>query len=205
MKQMLWVMVLMVLLSGILSAQKQETLFQNASVVGGFGGPIAEFGLNNGINTSLGGGGGIVINSFFLGGYGLGSLDFGNLFDEEEDLENLEIGHGGLWLGYTLRPYSIAHLYSSVRIGWGAVEVDFDQVNSFSDTDQVFVLTPEVGAEINLTRWWRLAGAVGYRWVNGARDDLGYEDADFSGTVISATMRFGWFGSNYNSRRSDDW
>jgi opacity protein-like surface antigen len=173
---------------------QHETLFNRARVVGAFGAPIVEFGLNDQINTSVGGGGGIVIDNFFLGGYGLGSIDFEALI-ENDDIEQLEIGHGGFWLGYAFRPDKLVHLYSSARIGWGAVNVQLNDNNvRFSDLDKIFVVTPEIGVELNITGWFRLGATAGYRWVDGTNESLGYTDDDFSGGIGTLHFRFGWFG-----------
>lgn len=174
---------------------QHETLFNQARVVGGFGAPIVEMGINNNLNTSVGGGGGLVINSFFIGGYGLASVDFDRLFDDG-DVEVLDIGHGGFWLGTTYRPYKILHLYASARIGWGGVNVDLTDNNQrYRDIDKIFVTTPELGIELNVTQWFHIAGAAGYRWVSGTNTGREYTDEDFSGAVASVTFRLGWFGS----------
>lgn len=171
---------------------QHETLFNRAKVVGAFGGPIVEMGLSNELNTSFGGGGGLVLNSFFIGGYGLGSIDFDALLDNG-DIDRVEIGHGGFWLGYTLRPDKLLHVYTDARIGWGAVNID-DRINSFSDLDKIFVFTPEIGVELNLTRWFRVGATAGYRMVNGVNEARGFTDEDFSGGVATLHFRFGWFG-----------
>ncbi len=174
---------------------QHETIFGDARVVGGFGSPIFEFGLGNDLSTSSGGGGGVVIGNAFLGGYGMASVNLEDLLNDN-DIKELEIGHGGFWLGYTYKPYRLVHLYSTAKIGWGAVNIRVD--NGFDpfdeDTDQIFVLTPELGLEVNIFKWFRVAGAAGYRWVNGTNGKGMYEDEDFSGTVASLTLRFGWFG-----------
>ena len=64
------------LMLGFALQAQHETLFNNARVVGGFGAPIIEMGLGNDMSTAVGGGGGVVIDNFFIGGYGVGSLDF---------------------------------------------------------------------------------------------------------------------------------
>lgn len=194
MKKNSFLMILALLFATGLLAQ-HETLFNKARVVGGFGAPILEMGINNNLNTSVGGGGGIVINNFFLGGYGLASVDFEELFDNG-DVEVLNIGHGGFWLGATFKPYKIIHLYTSARLGWGAVNVDLQDNNQrYSDIDKIFVATPELGIELNLTKWFRIAGTAGYRWVNGTSENRGYTNDDFSGAVATVALRFGWFGS----------
>ena len=107
------------------------------------------------------------------------------------------MGHGGLWLGATPGSYNVIHPYVSVKAGWGVLELDFDDPNQrFDDLDQVFVLTPEVGMEFNLTRWMRLSGGLGYRYVSGINDANPIEPGDLRGLTANLTLRFGWFGSN---------
>ncbi len=176
---------------------QHETLFGNARVVGGFGAPIIEWGLGNDLTTSVGGGGALVIDNFFIGGYGMGSIDFESLI-QDEDIERIELGHGGFWLGYTLAPYKIVHLYTSARIGWGGVGIDVTPGSSFPrDVDNVFVFTPELGLELNVAKWFRVAGTVGYRFVDGVNENLGFYEKDtFNGYLGNLTFRFGWFGWN---------
>ena len=177
-------------------AQRAETLFGNARARGAFGAVITEFGTfnNNDLATAHGGGGGIIIDNFFLGAYGLGTGDF-NDFEEGR----LEMGHGGFWLGYTSPHYRLIHLYSSVKLGWGALNLDLD---SFNGSDNIFVVTPEVGAELNLFRWLKVAGTVGYRRVTGVNDLTGTENSDFSGLIGTLTFRIGAFGRWRENRRS---
>ncbi|KGE87106.1 MULTISPECIES: outer membrane beta-barrel protein [Phaeodactylibacter] len=182
------------LLLGLAVQAQHETLFNNARVVGGFGAPIIEMGLGNDMTTAVGGGGGVVIDNFFIGGYGVGSIDFERLI-EDDDIQEIELGHGGFWLGYTLAPHRVLHLYTSARLGWGAVGIDVSDNSSFPDnTDNVFVVTPEIGLELNVTRWFRVAGTVGYRYVDGISDNSPYKSNAFDGTLANLTFRFGWFG-----------
>lgn len=185
---------LTVLLLSVFALQAQhETLFNKARVVGAFGGPIMEFGLGNNQYTAVGGGGAIVINSFFFGGYGVGSIDFEQLYEDGE-VDVLDMGHGGFWLGGTFQPYRLVHVYGSARVGWGAINVDFNDTEPYTDLDKIFVFTPEIGVELNLTSWMRVAGTVGYRMVEGTSDERGYTNEDFSGAFAGVTVRFGWFG-----------
>lgn len=183
----------MLLFCGAIFAQEQ-TLFGRSHVTGGFGSMIFEYGLNEKkIGTSVGGGGGIVFKNFFLGGYGVGSVDFNYLLDNN-DLEKIDIGHGGLWVGITVPTNKLIHLYASGRFGWGAVDIPVDDPNfQFRDADQVFVMTPEAGIELNVARWFRVAGTVGYRFLRGANENRGYTNDDFSGSHWGLTLRFGGF------------
>lgn len=174
---------------------QHETLFSNARVMGGFGGTITEFGLNNNLKTAYGGGGGLVIGNAFLGGYGLGSVDLNNVIDGN-DIKQIDLAHGGFWVGYTYQPYKLLHLFSSAKIGWGAVNINTDNFDLFDDrNDEIFVLTPELGLELNVFKWFRVAGTAGYRYVNGTNGGIIYKDEDFSGFVSTLSLRFGWFGS----------
>lgn len=197
-KQLLF---LAVLLTATIGLQAQhETLFNQARVVGAFGGPITEYGLSNNLSTSVGGGGALVINSFFIGGYGLASVDFDQLYEDGE-VDVLDIGHGGFWLGGTYQPHRLVHMYGSTRLGWGAINIDLNGNTPYRELDKIFVATPEIGMELNITRWFRLAGTVGYRYVTGVNEDRGLKGEDFSGAVAGVTLRFGWFGR----RRSNNW
>jgi hypothetical protein len=154
-----------------------------------------EFGFRNNLNASAGGGGGLVINNVFIGAYGLGSLNFDQLL-ETGDVETLDIGHGGLWLGFTIGPQSLIHLYGSGRIGWGAVNVSLRDNNiRYNELDKIFAATPEIGLELNIARWFRVAGTIGYRYVDGVSESRGYTNDDFSGAVAAVTVRLGWFGN----------
>ena len=182
-------------LLSLLAMAQHETIFSNAKVVGGFGGPITEFGLGNGLTTSYGGGGAVVIGGAFFGGYGVSSFNLNEVI-LNNTFDQIELGHGGFWVGYTYQPYKLVHLFSSAKIGWGAVNISTDNFDPFNQrSDQVFVMTPELGLELNVFKWFRVAGTVGYRWVNGTNGDGQYTDEDFSGAISTLTLRFGWFGN----------
>lgn len=179
---------------GVVLSAQHETLFGRARLSGAFGAPIAEIGLGNDLMTAGGGGGGIVFSDFFIGAYGVAAADFDRLFDD--DLDYLDMAHGGLWLGFTPKTYSLVHLYTSARIGWGAVDIDLrDNGVRYRDLDKIFVLTPEIGLELNVTKWFRLGGTVGYRWVRGIEDNSFIANDDFSGGITTLSFRFGWFGN----------
>lgn len=190
-----------------LSAQKEhQTLFSKARVVGGFGGPILEFGLTDGeySGTYTGGGGGVIVDNFFLGGYGMGGTDLvEQLIDGIEDIE-LGLGHGGLWLGYTPLSMKVAHPFVSCRLGWGAVDITYNEdQDDFDYTDAVFVVTPEAGIELNVFRWFRIAGTVGYRFVEGISDKSRIGKNSLDGMTAGLTFRFGSFGRWWSNRWDD--
>jgi len=177
-----------------------QTLFGQAKFKGIFVSSLSEFGVQgNGLNSAFGGGGGVIFGNVFIGAYGLGTTDFSTLVNSTDQV-NLDMAHGGLWLGYTRNSYKLMHLYSGVKLGWGAVDVNLTDSN-VNYNDQVFVMTPEIGLEVNVLKILRVAGTVGYRLVDGVDTQNGFRNNEFSGMVAGVTLRFGWFGT----ARKDKW
>lgn len=195
---------LFVLLASLTTAAlfgQHETLFSKSRVIGGFGGPLLEFGNIKGeMATSVGGGGGVIIDNFFIGAYGLGSVRNLRYNINNEDFK-MDLAHGGLWMGYTPQTFKMVHPYTSLRVGWGFAEIRNDPFqsgdpfyNRNTNGDAVFVLTPEVGVELNLTRFFRISGSIGYRWVNDVDQLVDFNNNDFRSVTGQLTFRFGWFG-----------
>lgn len=187
----------------LLSAQ-HGTLLGRSPLNGAFGAPIYEFGFNSNDDRvgGIGGGGGLVFRNFFLGAYGVGSNDALTQLLEDGEISSMELSHGGLWLGVTPFTYSVIHPYLSARAGWGVLDLEFSDPNlEFADLDQVFVVTPEAGLELNVTRWFRIAATGSYRIVRGVNDDTPSSVTNsLEGFQGGITLRFGWFGSG-NDRR----
>lgn len=176
----------------------QETLFGKVDEdrIGAFGSPLIEIGAVNGeVGGDVGGGGALVIGGFFFGGYGLGTtypeltLD-GIRYD-------IRFRHGGLWMGYAPAQHRVIHPYSSLRIGWGKSQLLRGKDADFSDRN--FVLTPELGFELNAFKFLKVAFSGGYRWVNGVDNLPGLRNQDFSSPMGTITFRIGGFGDY------DDW
>lgn len=165
---------------------QERTLFDHLQITGGFGGPLFETGLGGDGFNSIGGGGGVLLDGFFLGGYGIGAInDFELAIDNQSEL--IDFGHGGLWLGYYTPSNALLHFYSSVRVGWG--EIEHDRFQNLDDG--IFVFTPEAGIELNVTSWFRISTTLGYRLVNGISDKDRYDGLNLSGPFIGTTLRFG--------------
>jgi len=185
--------------SGLLAQEKTQTLFSDENSYGGFGGPIIEFSSINGRTVGdVGGGGGFVVNSFFLGGYGLGNDASHVQIDDQ--IYDIHFGHGGFWLGYAIKQSKLTHLYTSFRIGWGETELKQNDEKFFQDNH--LVLAPEIGLEINITNWFKVVGSAGYRSVSGLDNLPSLTNDDFSGVYGAITFRFGGFG-DYHSYEKD--
>jgi hypothetical protein len=186
---------------------QQETIFNRANNISGWGGPMLEISTINGETVvDVGGGGALIIDNFFFGGYGLGT-DAPNLTFGEENYD-IDFSHGGLWLGYTAIPNKVVHIYSSLRFGWGDVNLRDDEGDK-KFSDNMMVIAPEIGIELNVTSWFRLDLTGGYRFVSGV-DGLpelsGLTDDSFTSPFAAVTFRFGGFGdwSDYDNDKDDD-
>lgn len=175
---------------------QDETLFDNARVVGAFGGPFVEYHQILGDEgLMVGGGGALQFKRFFIGGYGVGTHFPETLLNSERYVVN--IGHGGFWLGYTIPSHKLFHLYVSAKPGWGQIRFKEDRDDKDRDaiySDRIFAFTPEIGLELNVTDFLRIAATGGYRLVADV-DNLPetYSDEDFSGFMGALTFRFGSF------------
>ncbi len=179
------------LLAFSLQAQRHQTLFGDLDVVGAFGAPILEISTINGQTISdVGGGGALILEDFFLGGYGIGN----NYADVSVNgqVYDIRFRHRGFWLGYAPKAHKVAHFYGSARIGWG--KTDLRQEKQTFSSDRIFVMTPEIGVEFNVFEFFKLAVTGGYRWVNGV-DRLPAElnNQSFSSPVGTFSFRFGGF------------
>lgn len=189
-------------------AQAQDapaTLFGGTGNVkiSGFGGPTVSVGVVDGtVAVFNGGGGGVMFNNFFFGGYG-SNMSFSTVTRSigGEDLR-LRMRHGGLWFGYDARAHKLIHLTSSLKLGWGNLQFYRSQSSFYNDSqsvrqDRLFMLTPEIGLEVNITKFMKIALTGGYRWgvVNAIQEDNGSE-VSLNGQYAAITFKFGWFGKN---------
>ncbi len=182
-------------------AQKDQTMFSDVKRIGGWGAPIFEYtNLNNDVTVVSGGGGALVLNDFYLGGYGMGTASYtnqGTLTDE-----SVKFKHGGFWIGYTPIQHRVVHPYASVKLGWG--KANYAEIDNLTKSElvrqksSVFVTTPEAGLEVNVFSFFRIAATASYRWVNGFDPVGGFKDTDLSSFGATLTLRFGGFGD-------DDW
>ncbi len=197
-----WILTLALFLGGMtLYGQSHETLFGKSRIIGAFGSPIVEYNFaQDDTQVSVGGGGALIVGDFFFGGYGMGSTNHTRINDV--DPFKVDLGHGGFWVGGTYPSHKLIHLFSSVKVGWGAVNIKFFDDNVRVD-DNVFVLEPELGFELNIFRWFRIAATGHYRWVDGINPSVsGIDENFYNGFGANLTFRLGGFGNNW--KRWDD-
>jgi len=193
--------ILSLLFTTLLFSQDDETLFSDVNRIGAFGGPIFEYSnLADDVETAGGGGGAFVLDDFFLGGYGHGTSELNKIFAETN--ERVKFKHGGFWIGYVPIQHKAIHPFTSLKIGWGKARfresfiVDDETITSFNDN--IFVLTPEAGIELNVFSFFRISASANYRQVSGLDKLENFSDSDLSGFGAVLTLRFGGFGSEWD-------
>lgn len=187
----------------LLEAQNDDepkTLLGTVNKVSGFGGFNMEFGsLNNDFAVFSGGGGGILLNrSIFLGGYGMGMSN--ELQTKLNGVDTrLSFGHGGFWLGYDAMPAKLIHLTTSLKLGWGSVRFRSNSVGSptlgvFDESlsENIFVIQPSAGAQVNITKFFKVALTANYRLVQGMNTE-GIDSNFLNGFSTELAFKFGWF------------
>ncbi len=181
----------LVLLAITATAQENEdinVLFGRATKVRGFIGPAIELtSIADDFTGLIGLEGGVMLDNFFLGGFGVG------LTDNSQLQQDVEFGYGGLFLGYRFLSSKVLHPTISAVMGMGSIT----SVEGFFPDDHIYVLAPIVELEINFTRFLKVSFGGSYRFVGDISDEgagmENYNNTDFSGPAGIVSFRFGWF------------
>ena len=171
-----------------------QTIFSGKDLkVSGFGGPLMSFtSIDNNFAHMMGGGGGVIINNFFFGGYGMGLTTEIQFESGEEEL--LEFGHGGLWFGFIMNSKKAIHPSIHVRTGWGAISKynpDDYGIDDY-DADEIFVVTPTLELEANISRFFKLGAGGSYTFLYGSTTPE-YPNEYFNKPSVFLSFKFGWF------------
>ena len=189
----LYVLFFALLFATNISAQ-EETIFNGSGIrlTGVFGGgfnSIVDF--QDDFNISSGGFFTFEINNDFLIGWQ------GYRTGIDDDGRDIDIDGNDLLLGYTLNSDKVIHPIFYVQFGSSDLEVEG------IGSDNVFVVQPSIGAELNIARWFRIGIDGGYRFFNNS-DIPGFSDADFSSPVVGLRLKFGWSWGRSNHKRNRD-
>ncbi len=146
---------------------------------------------------------GTIINrNYLLGlaGYGIASTnDFKGSYPGStvQRKLNLHGGYGGVIIGATMFTREIIHLSFPILLGAGSMDVVDDKfLNSNTAWDVTieksafFVLEPSAQIEINITKKFRIAGGVSYRYIT-ASGFTNLENDDLTGLASTLSFRFG--------------
>lgn len=157
---------------------------------GGFGGPVVKYGDINGDSAAMIGGEGAGTfttgdHSFLIGGAGYGLV---NELDWDTD-QKLEMGYGGLMIGYTHKPDSVVHVETKLLLGAGGVSI-VDTAGDDDDSGSFMVSELTVSGEVNVTEFLEIGLGGAYRLTSEPGID-GLSANDISGPSIVISFQFG--------------
>lgn len=162
---------------------------KESNTIGRFGSSIfLGSSMNNSFDVGIGGGGGIVINDFYVGVFGIGQTFQNSLVEVTTEAQQVDIGYGGLWLGYSFYNDYKLHPFVSLRSGLGALSVHNDSQNMALMRENMVVLTPEMGLEFNVSDNFKVASTVGYRWLSSF-DERKLPRDNYSGMTLNLVLR----------------
>ncbi len=164
--------------------------------ISGFGGPMMSFTqIGSDFAHMMGGGGGIIINNLFIGGYGMGKTNQLLYKNDVTGDHVMGFGHGGFWFGYTALYNKAVHPVFHTQVGWGAItkrQKNWDNYNDQDvEMDNVFVISPTLELELNFSRFFKLGGGLTYTYVYNT--DGPYTFSDFHKPGVFVSFKFGWF------------
>lgn len=176
--------------------REYRTILDNQELrISGMGGPFMQFTSVAGeFGHMMGGGGAVLLNDFYFGGYGLGLTNAIPDYVNDHANDRLTIGHGGFWLGYSLFGDKPLHLSISSLIGWG--EFGIMQMDGYYPfvRDKIFVLAPTLEVELNLTRYLRIGVGATYNLYTMVDEYMhNYTSGDLSSPGGFLSFKFGWF------------
>ena len=195
---MKYVLFLLFIITTLPVFAQEQTLIGDGNIEnGGFGGPAVKVTSINGETAVLvGGRGGWIINhTFVLGGAGYGLVTNVNAKKTDSVHQFIQMGYGGLDLEYIASSNDLVHLSVELLIGGGSIGFKSENEDLFDNhrtTESFFVLEPSAHANLNVTHFFRIAGGVSYRYVNGLKSSLS-TNADLSGLSAVLTLEFGKF------------
>jgi hypothetical protein len=136
-----------------------------------------------------------------LGGYGfVNNLDYHTIFENKPLDYTLAGGYGGIFIEPIVGGIRPVHLSFPILIGiGGAALIEDYNVHNWDyyppndlDYDVFLVIEPAVELEFNLTRWFRTAASVSYRYTS--KIDLYETDENvLRGLNFGMTFKFGKF------------
>ncbi|MCX6122972.1 MAG: hypothetical protein NTX44_15275 [Ignavibacteriales bacterium] len=194
MKKLLFLLVIVFTFSAF---SQEATLINGEIESGGFGGPVLKVTNINGENSVMvGGRGGWIINhSFILGGGGYGLVTDVKSKVSDSVHQYIEMGYGGLELEYIASSNDLIHLSIGMLVGGGGIGYKFEDNDAFNashNKNAFFVFEPNINANLNVTRFFRVAAGVSYRYVSGLKSVVS-TNADLSGPSANLTFKFGKF------------
>jgi hypothetical protein len=166
----------------------------------GFGAPLVGITrVAGGTGVMIGGEGGAVLkHRFVLGAAGAGMVNdvaMPSSANLGAGTHNIGFGYGGFWFAYIIGPEWIIHPSVGVMLGGGSISYQItDKAPGMPATHAVssfFQASPEIDADINVTRFLRIDVGVFYRIVAGVDLEDVLKNSDVSGPGAQLAIKFG--------------
>lgn len=132
-----------------------------------------------------GGFGGVEFNRMLFVGFGSERTTERIKFEGSNGSNSFKLRRRGLHIGLTPISHKVLHPRFSFVMGGGKVELENDK------DDQIFVVQPAAGLEVNVFEWWKLGLEGGYRFVSRS-DTEGLSNEDLSTFFVNMRLRFGF-------------
>ena len=179
---------------------KTEFVGGNGGKVSGFGGPMFQLAFINGeaIPFIGGGGAGLFNDNFYFGGFGMGTAteiqieNINPLVNGLTPVGRLEMGFGGLMMGYMPMGHKKFHPLIGLDFAWGGYEVYELNADNVILDGTLTAVTPRIGAEANALPWLKVNLGVGYRSVFGSKSTF-FNLSDLNSPLLDLRLQFGWF------------
>ncbi|MEL7220320.1 MAG: hypothetical protein AAGJ93_03310 [Bacteroidota bacterium] len=181
------IVILLLLFTFNLSAQKEETLFNQTrlGLSGAWGSAAYNYTSFTNDNWTLfrGGYGGVEFGrELFIGWGGYETTESFNL-DDSNDSYNFRY-HGPI---VSLSPNATKMIHPRFTFITGTGRLTLDEAEG---RDRMFVFQPSAGFEFNVFQWFRLGVEGGYRFV-GSSDRFNVDGGELSAPFAQVELRFG--------------
>lgn len=202
------------------SAQKGDNRYHLYGVHGPmqlntYFGPVVALSNVEGIfSADIGATGGVIVNKkFFAGLYGQGlitrprRIDLAAIGYPNYANGEIKMMYGGFLLGYLHKPSELIHWGISSSGGVGVLYLYAENPVTLNSEkiylDRVFMVTPKLFAEINMTDWFKVSFSAGYRIIgkmnttykNQAGEFIPvFDKSGYNRPEFSISMLFGAFG-----------
>ena len=174
------------LITTTLVAQRDETLIgkNGLRLTGLWGGSNIGLAGFDGDNHGMAGGFfGLEFSKSLLLGFGGSSGSESTTYNGQ--FRKYDLDYGGFLIGYAYKSYKVVHPRVSFLMGSGNLKIKDEP------DDNVFVVQPSAGVELNLFRWFRMGLEGGYRFVSNTSLPKP-NDGDASAAFAQLSFRFGW-------------
>jgi hypothetical protein len=179
-----------------------KTIFGGNHRIGGYG--SFSFGYSQSNNTFIPAGrGGIILSqqlALGLAGKGFSSMDDLDRRNDGTKYYQFSGGYGGILVEPIILPRSPIHIAFPMIVGVGGVgsyytyydSTNQDWKNVVLNSDAFFVFEPGIELELNITRFFRLAFGVNYRFTSPVNIDR-YSKQVLDGFSANIVFKFGKF------------